>query len=127
MSRVSIEEMIAVMEHYKNGGEVEVSPYPESEKLSWSTTTSPIWDWSNFSYRIKDDPPSDGVPWEAIDPKWKWAAKDDDGSVWLYENKPAFRYNGEWACVEGECIEVTKILVPNLGDDPNNSRRKRPD
>lgn len=127
MSRVSIEEMIAVMEHYKNGGDVEYSVYSESEELSWSTTTNPLWNWFHFSYRIKDNTPSDGVPWKVIDPKWKWAAKDDDGSVWLYENKPDFHYNGEWVCVKVECTEVTGILLTDLGDDSNNSLRKRPD
>lgn len=127
MRRVSIEEMIAVMEHYKNGGEVEFSVYSESEEMLWKTAENPIWDWYNFSYRIKDNTPSDGVPWKIIDPKWKWAAKDDDGSVWLYENKPTSHYNGEWTCVEGEYTEVSNALVTNLGADPKNSRRKRPD
>ena len=46
----SIDEMIKVMEHFKNGGEIEVS----SDKLHWFLEKCPKWNWGNVDYRIKE-------------------------------------------------------------------------
>lgn len=46
----TIDEMIKIMEHFKNGGEVEVS----SDKLHWHLEKSPKWNWGNVDYRIKE-------------------------------------------------------------------------
>ena len=35
--------------------------------------------------------------WEGIDPKYKWMAKDMDGTFWVYENKP-FSDHTYWKC-----------------------------
>ena len=48
----TIEEMIEVMEHYGNGGEVEYI-VKDDEYTSWRNCVNPIWDWSHFDYRIK--------------------------------------------------------------------------
>ena len=49
----TIKEMIEVMEHYENGGEVEfiTKGYIGTR---WETVTLPSWDWSYFDYRIKN-------------------------------------------------------------------------
>ena len=44
-------EMIKVMQHYDNGGEVE---YSNRESNIWSRSSTPIWDWHTFKYRIKE-------------------------------------------------------------------------
>ena len=49
----TIKEMIEVMEHYKNGGEVEFITKEYNIGTRWETVTLPSWDWSNFDYRIK--------------------------------------------------------------------------
>ena len=46
----SIDEMIKVMEHFKNGGEIKVS----SDKLHWFLEKCPKWNWGNVDYRIKE-------------------------------------------------------------------------
>lgn len=33
------------------------------------------------------------IPWEHIKPEYKWAAMDDDGSVWFFDTKP---------CIDGD-------------------------
>ena len=45
----TLEEKIAVMQHYTNGGEVE---FRETGK--WIQTPVPVWNWSLFDYRIKE-------------------------------------------------------------------------
>ena len=49
----TIKEMIKVMEHYVNGGEVEFITKEYNIGARWETVTLPSWDWSNFDYRIK--------------------------------------------------------------------------
>ena len=46
---MEIKEMIKVMQHYENGGDVEV--YKTGR---WTIAVNPIWDWDNFEYRIKE-------------------------------------------------------------------------
>ena len=48
----TIKEMIEVMEWFEGGGAVEsVSKVYEDD---WDTDITPIWDWYNFNYRIKE-------------------------------------------------------------------------
>lgn len=46
---MELSEMIKVMTHYLNGGEVEV--YKNDR---WTIGVNPIWDWDTFDYRIKE-------------------------------------------------------------------------
>ena len=49
---MTIEEQIEVMNHFKNGGEVEI----ENLKGEWVDCDNPEWDWSCLRYRIKPEP-----------------------------------------------------------------------
>ena len=46
---MELKEMIKVMQHYADGGEVEV--YKNDR---WTIGVNPIWDWDTFDYRIKE-------------------------------------------------------------------------
>lgn len=46
---MELKEMIKVMQHYADGGEVEV--YKNDR---WTIGVNPIWDWDIFEYRIKE-------------------------------------------------------------------------
>ena len=48
---MELKEMIKVMQHYDNGGEVE---YSNRESNIWSRASTPVWDWTEFDYRIKE-------------------------------------------------------------------------
>lgn len=52
---MTIDEMIAVLTHYKNGGVVQCKHKSES---IWQTFTDcdPRWDFVQFAYRAKPDP-----------------------------------------------------------------------
>lgn len=45
----TIQEQIAVMQHFANGGKVEAQDIGGY----WGTVCTPYWDWDNFDYRIK--------------------------------------------------------------------------
>lgn len=46
---MELKEMIKVMQHYADGGEVEV--YKNDR---WTIGGNPVWDWDIFNYRIKE-------------------------------------------------------------------------
>ena len=48
---MELKEMIKVMEHYADGGEVECV---EKGNDNWEIVTKPLWNWDDFEYRIKE-------------------------------------------------------------------------
>ena len=50
----TIKEMIEVMEHYENGGEVECGTIEciERDCYDWEIVDAPCWNWYDFDYRI---------------------------------------------------------------------------
>ena len=48
---MELKEMIKVMEHYENGGEVESS---RKQTQRWICANLPYWDWDTYEYRIKE-------------------------------------------------------------------------
>lgn len=49
----TIEEMIAVMQAFADGNNIEVYGDKNSE---WIECVAPVWDWLNYDYRIKTEP-----------------------------------------------------------------------
>ena len=50
---MELKEMIKVMQHYENGGEVEYTDKDDGY-TSWKDCPNPIWDWFELDYRIKE-------------------------------------------------------------------------
>ena len=48
---MELSEMIKVMQHYENGGEVECA---EIDFDNWEVVNHPCWNWSYYNYRIKE-------------------------------------------------------------------------
>ena len=48
---MELKEMIEVMQHYVNGGEVE-NKEKHSDDAKW-ILACPVWNWDSFDYRIK--------------------------------------------------------------------------
>jgi hypothetical protein len=53
-------EAIRVMQAFVDGRPIECA---EVHKLNWGETLSPVWNWNNFTYRIKPNPTL--RPWNA--------------------------------------------------------------
>ena len=47
---MELKEMIKVMKHYENSGEVECV---EKGNNNWEIVTKPLWNWDDFAYRIR--------------------------------------------------------------------------
>ena len=80
---MELNEMIKVMQHYENGGEVECKSEFDS---GWEECHSPIWDWSLYDYRIKEQKQKVVIE--------RWLIKDNDGRFFIKEgDKRYMSYN----------------------------------
>ena len=75
---MELKEMIKVMTHYLNGGEIECV---EKGNDNWEIATKPLWNFDDFEYRIKE--PKQKVTIE------KWLVKDTDGVYRIIETSMA--------------------------------------
>ena len=80
----TLQEQIAVMQHFANGGEVECKT---THGTIWSKTTHPLWNWPTGDYRIAQ-PPKQKM--------WQWIMNSDD-AFWItsrfYPNKDEVQSN----------------------------------
>ncbi len=71
-----LKEQIEIMTHYLNGGEIE---YSNRESNIWSRSSNPIWNWSDYTYRIKEQKQKVTIE--------KWLIKDvDSGEHFIMES-----------------------------------------
>lgn len=101
----TLEEMIAVMQAAQEGKLIEVS---ENIKPGWGPAKSPLWNWAYCTYRVQQTDLV--IPWDALLPKFKWAAQDEDGSIYVYVNEPTKRFYDAWSN-GGSTICVNEYLV----------------
>ena len=71
---MKVKEMIEVMQHFVNGGEVECR---EHNYKTWEKCRCPLWDWASFDYRIKEQKQKVTIE--------KWLIKDVIGSFSVVE------------------------------------------
>ena len=69
-----LKEQIEIMTHYLNGGEVECV---EKGNDNWEIVTKPLWNWSDYAYRIKEPKPKITIE--------KWLCKDRQGDSIIFE------------------------------------------
>ena len=89
---MELKEMIKVMTHYLNGGEVEYS-VKEDDYSSWTKCVNPLWDWFDYNYRIRE--PKQKVTIE------KWLCKDiSNGEYFIYDSSMVHLYLKETTSIE---------------------------
>jgi len=64
------------------------------------------------------------IPWEHIKPEYKWAAMDDDGSVYVYKTEPEIRL-GSWS--GGFAASASALNINTTGIDWRESLTARPE
>ena len=72
---MELKEMIKVMQHYADDGEIEAS---KKHVQIWVGASLPCWDWDTFDYRIKE-PKKEKVNIE------KWLCSDKQGGLVVIE------------------------------------------
>lgn len=86
------QEKVQVMLAYDQGTACE---YKQNHESAWDELYgTPDWDWTHFDYRIKQVSPLI-IPWDAIKPEYKWAAKDADDRIHLFSVEP-LKCAGAW-------------------------------
>ena len=63
------DEIIAVVQAFKAGKEIELQPKAK-EPTQWMLTTSPGWDFYHFNYRVRPEPKLDMIRYARIDVAW---------------------------------------------------------
>ena len=111
--------------HYE--GKVIVEKIHISDHGVWIVTTGPAW-YPDCIYRLRPEPMRDiSLPWAAMNARWKWAARDEIGSVWIYDERPDIG-TALWksGCL---CLEVTGLFANfDPGNKPwNESLISRPE
>ena len=75
---MELKEMIKVMQHFADDGEIECTEIDFDE---WIVVSHPCWNWAYYKYRIKD--PKQKVTIE------KWLIKDvNSGEYFIKEGEP---------------------------------------
>lgn len=87
-NKKSTAEKVAVMQAYLSGETLESTMSGVSSWVEWGTHQEPNWNWEWCDYRVKEEDYTLDIPWEMIDERWKWAAMDNDGRVYLYIEEP---------------------------------------
>ena len=77
---MDLKEMIKVMQHFADGGEVEAID-KVNDCGGWYDATTPCWDWDEFDYRIKKQ--KEKVTIE------KWLCKSGENSFYIHEGTDA--------------------------------------
>lgn len=85
MTPVETKKAIAVMQHYADGGKVEVTPRRYAQ---WESVTMPSWNWVSYRYRIKSHKPEVGKWYDINGFKLKCIAFEY--GHWFFINENAF-------------------------------------
>lgn len=103
MTLTTTEQKIAILQAYLDGKTIEYrhKNIPEDRDfLSFDRTDdeSLIWEWGLFDYRIKQLTP-DSINWDHVHSDYNYMARDDDGMVYLYSQKPRIEspHYGMWS------------------------------
>ena len=81
---MELKEMIKVMQHYDNGGEI-IYKVKDDEDCSWMKCNNPIWDWFEFEYKMKREK----VTIE------KWLLKDDEDNYYVVQSSNIDKFNDD--------------------------------
>ena len=71
---MELKEMIKVMQHYADGGEVECV---EKGNDNWEIVTKPLWNWDDFEYRIKEQKQKVTIE--------KWLCQNNQGDFIVFD------------------------------------------
>ena len=75
----TIQEQIEVMQHYANGGDIEIFSID-----NWVDAIYPGWNWNHCDYRIKEQKKAVIIE--------KWLCKDGDTSYYIVETSDISGY-----------------------------------
>lgn len=127
--KLSEDEQVALIRASHKDGLIEGATLTRNGWAPMDLPTGPTTLWPDGVYRTT--PKKLDLPWDYIDPKYKWAAMDQNGSVWLYEYAPKHdpdRTQGRhrWICCDAGVERVTCLTIDTDGIRWDTSRTQRP-
>lgn len=109
------QEKIEVMQAFTQGRVIE---YRGNSQEDWDDCPVPLWDWRSYEYRIKAYEP-DQIDWQFISPRFQFCARDNDGEVYLFIERPVTG-DDVWCGVEATQINRFWQGIFTKGDIPWN-------
>lgn len=109
----SVQEKIAIMQAYADGESLEMAHANHVVK-EWTKCSEPAWAWDFYEYRIAEKEPArpDFMDWSQIHPKYRFFARDEGGSAYIYEKRPGIDTNSDyWHPDGGDCIRIDHFLT----------------
>lgn len=82
---MELKEMIKVMQHFENGGEVEFKE-KDADDTKWRLGC-PFWNWVYFDYRIKETKQKVTIE--------KWLLKDDEDNYYVVQSSNIDDFNDD--------------------------------
>ena len=118
---LSIDEKLELHRAMYEGKPVQ---YFAGDTFGWEAKISNAFR-DSFTYRIEPEPETDiELPWHVISPEYQWAARDANGAVWVYAEKPSMRFD-MWT---GVYAQDCNHLIHKPGNKPwDQSLVKRPE
>lgn len=106
---LDIETKLALHRAFYEGKVIEAKIYL-NDPDKWSVRNAPEWS-PQFIYRLQPEPLRDIIcPWSALDDRWQHVARDEDGQVWVYTEKPEASHD-YWRANTGERWRIDGLLV----------------
>lgn len=108
MNQEQVREAIEVMQAWLEGKTIQFRmnrPY----EASWLDAPKLTWNFNEYEYRVKPVEP-DQIDWDQIHPMWKYMARDENGRVYLFEDKPKF-YATNWSVEFGEYARIEQLFT----------------
>ena len=116
------EHMVQILLAKMQGVEVEIY---ERFSEKWRASDSKcVYVDSNYRIKSHELPIAKGI-WAIIDKEWKWAAKDKDGEVCFYKEKP-FKTNRYWYAASDH-YALNVLTLNTDGIDWRKSLTRRPE
>ena len=97
---MELKEMIKVMQHYENGGEIKFKR-KDINITTWTDAEFPNWNWNDFDYRIKEERQKVTIE--------KWLLKDNNGDFFIREgdkNHIVYAFRNKVKLLESYQIEL---------------------
>lgn len=109
MDKPDTKTMISVMQAFDAGKQIE---FKANGNDNWIQTTYPNWDWPRCNYRVKETI-KDSFNFAGLDPKWKYAARDKNDNIYVYQNEPKIDHRCEcWSNTSSHsrCKSITDLF-----------------
>lgn len=101
---MNTKEKIVLMQAFLDGQPVEYKHRDPEVYDTWDdlSCVNPTWNWATYEYRIAPAAP-DEIDWSHVADKYRFMARDSDGTVWLYMERPS---------ISGGCWSYNIGIVP---------------